>query len=75
MCANPSYKDGMIEEFYDYNQSMMITMDIENIMLIPRHVCITESLSDISKTIPLALFDFCYPFLYRCFAIRMLIRI
>ncbi len=65
----------MIEEFYDYNQPVMITMDIENIMLISRHICIAESLPDIGKTIPLAIFYFCYPFLYCCFAIRMLIRI
>ena len=75
MCTNPSYKDGVIEEFYDYNQPVMITMDIENIMLISRHICITESLPDICKTIPLAIFDFCYPLLYCCLAIRMSIRI
>ena len=26
MCANPSYKDGVIEEFYDYNQPMKISV-------------------------------------------------
>ena len=45
---------------------MMMPVDIKNIMLISRHICITESLPDIGKTIPLALFDFSYPFLYCC---------
>ena len=36
-------------------------MDAENIMLISRHISITEGLPDFSKTIPLTLFEICNP--------------
>ncbi len=75
MRANPSHKDGVVEEFYDHNQPVMIPVDIEDTMLLSRHIRITECLPDICKIVPLTSFNLCYPFLYCCLTIRMLVSI
>jgi len=63
MCTYPPYQYGVIEELYDNNQSVMTSVDVENVMLVSGHICIAKSLTDIGKTVPLTLFYFCHPFL------------
>lgn len=64
MCTNPSDQYGVIEKLCHYNKSVMVSINIENIMLIARHINIAKRLTDIGKTIPLAFLHFYHPFLY-----------
>ena len=71
MCTYPSDKHSMVEEFHYNHQSVMSSMDIEDIMLLSRHICISERLAYISKVVPLAFFQFSYPLLQGSPAFRM----
>ena len=75
MSPNETDINKLYREFYYYNQPVIITFDIEYVMLVAYVIHTVKRFLYIGKTRPLALLDYSGPFLQSHFRIGMSLRI
>ena len=62
-------------ELYDSNESVGVTFDVKNIVLIANAVNTVKGFLYLGKALPFAFFDYCHPFLQSNLRIRMRFRV
>lgn len=63
MRANKTNVYELYGEFYDNNESVGVTFDVKNIVLIANAVNTVKGFLYLGKALPFAFFDYCHPFL------------